>query len=679
MIRERTTAFTETYLASCENQSVDANWDALKKHLLNMLEQYVPAKYRSSRYNLPWLTQRLKRQIWRKRRLYNKARRSKKELDWAAYKKLKRHLKKAIKDAHSQYINSVLTDALEEGNTKPFWSYVKSRRQDSSGVAPLKRDGILHTSSSDKAGILSEQFSSVFTVDKMDDIPPMSGGPYPKIDDLEITSNGIEKLLNRLVATKAPGPDCIPNRLLKELAAELAPALAALFNQSIQTGQLPADWRRANISPIFKKDDKHIAANYRPVSLTCVCSKILEHCIVSHIMSHLDRHKILSDLQHGFRQRRSCVTQLLLTVSDIARSHDQNVQVDLSILDFSKAFDVVSHRKLLAKLRHYGIDGTTNKWIQGFLENREQSVVVEGVSSEPVPVLSGVPQGTCLGPILFLCYVNDITENIQSQMRLFADDALLYRPIHSPTDQQILQRDLITLQNWATKWDMKFNPKKCYIMSMKHSGEKQVYMYSLCNVVLQTVATNPYLGVLLSDDLTFTAHIRKICSKSSRTLGFISRNLKHCPNKLRENAYFALCRSILEYASAIWDPYLVAESNLLERIQRKAARVTVRDFGRRSSVTTMLQNLGWEPLDQRRKRARLILMFQIISGEVEVPADEFLKPGRRGRFLHIPHRYAAYKNSYYPRTIRDYNDLPTATKESASVEVFKSRLPQGHY
>ena len=336
---------------------------------------------------------------------------------------------------------------------------------------------------------------------------------------------------------------------------------------------------------------------------------------------------------------------------------------------------MVSHRKLLIKLDHYGVRGPLKQWIGNFLAERTQRVVVDGVSSKPAPVISGVPQGTCLGPILFLFYINDISNNIQSQLRLFADDALLYRPILTQEDHTTLQNDLLTLERWAQTWDMRFNPKKCYVHSMKHTENKSVHFYSLCNQVLQTVATNPYLGILFSEDMTFTTHIRNICAKASRTLGFLNRNLKGCPEKLKETAYISMCRSVLEYAAPIWDPFYEKEKNQLERIQRKAARVVKGDFKQRSSVTAMMRSLKWEPLAERRTKARLILMYQIINGDVAVPADpKFLQPGRRGRYIQQKHNYQEYKNSFYPRTIRDWNPLPTATKESCSVTAFKGRL-----
>ncbi len=508
----------------------------------------------------------------------------------------------------------------------------------------------------------------------------MYGNAIPDIANLNITTNGVEKLLTKLVTSKAPGPDNIPNTLLKELSAELAPVLTSLFNQSLHSGQLPDDWKNANVSPVFKKDDKHTASNYRPVSLTCVCCKLMEHIVVSHLLDHMDLYSILSKLQHGFRKFHSCTSQLLLTVSDLANQLNSNKQVDICVLDFSKAFDVVSHRKLLAKLSHYGIRGDILTWIQSFLTNRKQSIVVEGVSSKQSDVLSGVPQGTCLGPILFLCYINDITNNIDSQLRLFADDALLYRPINSPADHNLLQQDLYTLESWANDWDMKFNAKKCYILSSKRTANKSSHLYTLGGHVLQSVPNNPYLGVTLSEDLTFSTHLRNITSKASRTLGFLRRNLRSCPAKLKETAYTTMCRSTLEYAATIWDPYLATEINQLERIQRKAARFVAKDFRRTTSVTQIMQHLKWEPLADRRKNHRLTLLYQIVNNKIAVPSDiEFLKPGRNGRFIHLTHKHQAYKHSFFPQTIRDWNSLPPTTRDSPSLDTFKTRLPTHSY
>ena len=228
-----------------------------------------------------------------------------------------------------------------------------------------------------------------------------------------------------LKCNKAPGPDQLPNTCLQPTAEETAPILAAIFSQSLRTGQLPADRLTANVSPIFKKGDKHLPSNYRPVSLTSVSCKLLEHIIVKHIMNHVETHNILTSRQHRFRSGHSCESQLIITAEDLLSSADKGKRIDMSILDFSKAFAMVPHARLMGKLELYGIRGDVHRWISTFLSNRTQKVVLDGFHSDTVTVDSGVPQGTVLGPILFLLIINDLPAQVKSHCRLFADDCLI--------------------------------------------------------------------------------------------------------------------------------------------------------------------------------------------------------------------------------------------------------------
>ena len=264
----------------------------------------------------------------------------------------------------------------------------------------------------------------------------------PPIAPLNITTEGVQKLLLGLNPGKASGPDQMTARLLKGLAIEVGPVLASIFRQSVSAGKLPSDWNRAWITPVFKKGDRSSPANYPPVSLTCIACKMLEHILCTHIRGHLDRHQALTPLNHGFRSQHSCETQLLLTTHDLLKERDRGKQVDVAVLDFSKAFDTVPHKRLMGKLEQFGICGEVHSWIAAFLMNRKQSVVVDGLRSEEADVLSGVPQGTVLGPLLFLLHINDLPDVIHpdTRCRLFADDCLLYRTIESPADQIILQQ-----------------------------------------------------------------------------------------------------------------------------------------------------------------------------------------------------------------------------------------------
>ena len=346
---------------------------------------------------------------------------------------------------HQKYVDDMICGDMAN-NPNKFWSYIKSKRCDNTGVASLLSDGKLHSDNISKTRLLNEQFSSVFTRANTSSLPNLGPSPHPDIQRFDVTEEGVLKLLNNLNHHKASGPDNIPTRLLKEGATELSPIFTLLFNSTLHQGQIPTPWKQAHVAPVHKKNNRHDPANYRPISLTSVTCKLIEHIIYSQIINHLDSNGILTDRQFGFRKGRSCETQLLITVQDLAQGLRDKQQIDAVILDFSKAFDKVSHRHLLLKLEHYGVRGPTLSWIGDFLTNRTQRVMIEGTLSEAATVTSGVPQGSVLGPLLFLCYINDLPACVSSHIRLFADDCLLYRTINAQHDTVILQEDLNILQ-----------------------------------------------------------------------------------------------------------------------------------------------------------------------------------------------------------------------------------------
>ena len=245
------------------------------------------------------------------------------------------------------------------------------------------------------------------------------------------------------------------------------------------------------------------------------------------------------------------------------------------ILDFSKAFDTIPHLKLLHKMRQYGVhvDGNINPWLCHFLTNRKMKVVFDGEESDAVTVDSGVPQGTVLGPLLFLCRIHDLPDAVKSTVWLFADDCLLYRRIKTMEDNIALQRDLQSLETWAKTWGMRFNAKKCYIMSI---NSKSSQFYELDSHILQQVPENPYLGLTLSGDLKWSSHISKISKKANCTLGFLKRNLKHCPQECRMTAYLSLIRSTLDYSSVISDPHLQKDNDKLEKNSMPGCQIHLR-------------------------------------------------------------------------------------------------------
>ena len=323
-------------------------------------------------------------------------------------------------------------------NPKSFWSYVRSRRTTNIGIPSLYHQGKLCTSPREKAESLNSYFQSVFTKETGNPTSFPQPSPYREIGHLHVHRPGVEKQLLRLDPSKACGPDEVSPRLLKIVALEISPALSFLFQQSFNTGIVPQQWKQALVAPIFKSGERSNPSNYRPISLTCICSKIMEHIVLSHISKHVASNNILYAHQHGFRQKLSTTTQLISATHDWAHTLHLKGQTDIIFLDFQKAFDRVSHHLLRTKLDFYGIRRDTLRWVMALLSNRQQAVVVNGMQSSWKDVTSGVPQGSVIGPALFLLYINDIHDNIKSTTRLFADDGIVYREINTEMDHKTL-------------------------------------------------------------------------------------------------------------------------------------------------------------------------------------------------------------------------------------------------
>ena len=411
-----------------------------------------------------------------------------------------------------------------------------------------------------------------------------------------------------------------------------------IYRKSLQTSEVPEDWRKANVTPVFKKGQRFQAENYRPISLTSVCCKIMEHIVSSKIMNHGEDNNILYPLQHGFRRSRSCETQLIEFIDDLTSNLDKGQQVDILVMDFAKAFDKVCHSLLIHKLQHYGIRGKINSWIEGWLSNRIQSVVIDGERSEPVNVESGVPQGSVLGPGLFLYYINDLPEGLNSIVRLFADDTIAYLVIVKPHDTEKVQADLTTMGVWEVLWKMKFHATKCNVLTVTGKRKPIQTEYKLHGHSLSRVTSAKYLGVTITEDLRWDSHINDICAKANRTLGFLRRNINIGSVAIKQQAYYTLVRPLVEYASTVWDPHTKRNTKKLEMVQRRAARYVTNRHRNRSSVSDMLQGLDWRTLEDRRKDARLCMLYRVDRRLVAIKRDRrLISPERttRSRFQTI--------------------------------------------
>lgn len=353
------------------------------------------------------------------------------------------------------------------------------------------------------------------------------------------------------------------------------------------------------------------------------------------------------------------------------------------LLDFAKAFDKVPHARLLHKLDFYGIRGNLKSWIGSFLSGRKQRVVLDGCTSSEADVASGVPQGTVLGPLLFLAFINDLPEWAKhSDTRLFADDSLLFRQIKNQQDADLLQQDLKALEEWEKTWQMSFHPSKCTVIRIPSQRKKLIQTsYTLHGHTLEVEESSKYLGINISEDLTWDRHIYQVAGKANRTLGFLRRNFRDCTIPVKKATYTAMVRPAMEYSSAVWDPVSQKHIQLLELVQRRAARYVFNNYTDRTPgcVTQMVKDLHWETLEERRRSGRLCMLYRITNNLVDIEPSIYLQASdnrTRGqaRFFQQRIEYPAYRNSFFPHTAREWNSLPSSVTEATSLEGFRQLL-----
>ena len=464
----------------------------------------------------------------------------------------------------------------------------------------------------------------------------------------------------------SPGPDGITKNDLtinEDLTAE---CLAIIFNESIRTGQLPLQWKTANITPIHKGGDTTSPNNYRPISLTSIPCKLLEHIILREIYASLSDE--LTPAEHGFRRGFSCETQLCRTFHNIAKSWDAGDTTHAVVLDFKKAFDKVPHRLLMHKLEYLNVlDGHVMRWVHNFLSGRSQRVMLGGVASEYAHVTSGVPQGSVLGPVLFIIYVNDIPDCVDCSVSMYADDTLVYQVVNNLTEQVRFQQNIMALETWSQEWEMPFNLKKCSCMSFSPTSTRNSShsaLYNLCDHPIEWTAQNKYLGVTLQDNLKFGLHVKDKIKKASQAMGMVRRSLANAPKKCKKQAYVALVRPHLEYASSVWDPYTRGDIYKLEMIQNKAIRF-IQNLHGRVSITDARLKTGLCTLEERRAAHRSALFLKITNDPERYTdlCSETERPKRTGGATtraaakNIPLSQASsstvYYQSFIPRAIRE--------------------------
>ena len=566
-----------------------------------------------------------------------------------------------------------------KSNPKEFYGYVNKKKTLPSTIGPLcNEDNTCTNNENEMAAILNNFFASVFTDEECSSYEPLIGKMTPNVlDQIIIQERDVHSVIEKIKVNKAPGPDKISPRILREIKYQISKPLSILFNKSLTLGKVPADWKCANVTPIFKKGKKSQPGNYRPISLTSIVCKLLETVIRDKMVKFLEENQLIKDSQHGFRNQRSCLTNLLDFFHDVFDNYDECRSVDIIYLDFQKAFDKVPHKRLLDKVFTLGICGSIHNWIKDWLSNRKQRVVINGVSSPWLSVKSGVPQGSVLGPVLFLIYVNDLDDGLTCKVSKFADDTKISSKVITTQDKAALQSDLDRLTFWANKWQMKFNLSKCKVLHIGSNNDQ--VQYEMNGHVLETVKKEKDLGVTISNDLKPGKHCSEVVKTANRLVGFIGRTFENKSETVLLKLYNSLVRPHLEYCIQFWSPYYQKDVDKLERVQRRLTKMIPRL--RNMPYEERLKNLNLFSLSKRRMRGDLIEVFKIFKGFDNIDAENYFtldqsNTRRRHDFKVIGKRFTSIeaKHFFFNRVVNIWNSLPSIVVESNTIVTFKNRL-----
>ena len=658
------------------SDDINVAWTNWQHTFLSIMEKVIPRVKLSSKQNVPWLSAEIKKAMRKRNRLF------KKEGMTTRFRKARNRVTSLLRKAKCQYFHHIMPN-----DSKKFWKSLRAINKKQSSIPALKSNGILFDSDEQKAIALNSFFSSCFNLSH----PPLNPSTtqqqqsHLNCEHFYCTTDEVEHMLKKLDCSKACGPDKISAQMLKYIASSIAPSIARLFNHSIHCGKLPDQWKLSMIVPIPKASRMSEPGNYRPISLLCLLGKLLEKHMSNMILEHLEESNYeLSRTQWGFRSNRSTTSALLSVTHDWHVTLEQGQEVCAIFFDYQKAFDSVPHRPLLSKLESLQLNYVILNWLRDYLTRRFQFVVVNGAQSPSSPVLSGVPQGSILGPLLFLIYIDDLSSMsfvASPRLHLFADDVLLYQIIDSPEDYDSVQENINRVCEWSRQNALTFNCTKCksMVISRKKISSQPLTPLHLNGKTLECISSYKYLGVHISSDLSWSVHTQQVCMKAKRMIGLLYRNFyKHIPGAMLLQLYKSLVRPHLEYAAAVWSPHLLSDKLRLEKVQKFALRMVTQGWD--MNYTDLLDKTGVLSLQSRREVARLCLLYKIVNCLCYFDLNVFSV--RTGRSYHSHSlsliqpfsRTNSFFHSFVPFTISLWNSLDSSLCSETSFISFKRQL-----
>ena len=688
------------------SHDIQAAWNTFKDRLFTSCNRHIPKIKVKCGFQPPWFDSEAHNLCRQKERLRSRYKQTKSAEHYVKYSDCRRQFKHLVQ----QKMRDNLLGDDDDSNfiTKKFWSYVKSNSNSHRIPELIHLHSTFRSDPADQTELFNTHFYNQFSEPSLYDIQVNHNNDA--MFEIDFRHTLIRRLLLNLNVNKAQGPDGIHGKILKNCAVNIAYPLSLLFKLSYSTSSIPDEWKLAHVVPVHKKGKRSNVENYRPISLTSIVMKTFEKIIRDEIMFRcIDK---IDNRQHGFLPFKSCCTQMVGFCDSLAISLNKNIRSDVIYFDFSKAFDTVNHDLILNKLKlQYSIDGRLLKFLVNYLKDRKQLVVIGSHTSSVCNVISGVPQGSILGPSLFVIFLNDITDGLSpgTNINMYADDTKIWREINYETDHSILQKDIDYLMDWAIRNKMRFHSLKCKVLMVSHTQPPLVdvlptvqFFYSMGNEVLDYCDVEKDLGLHVNGRLNWSYHCDKVYAKANQMLGLLKRTCHFVNNPhMKRSLYLSLVRSQFEHCPIVWKPSSTTAIERLESIQKRSFKWILGDenvsYSSDYLYHTHCKQLNILPIKFRFDFHDLKFFHSVVCNFSCVKLPSYLKPfsGSRLRSSHLdskcfvsdilPRNFQSsqnfasstlrnFGNSYFYRTHLTWNKLPLRTREITNTNEFKQEV-----
>ena len=584
--------------SSCDD--VDSSWDTFKILFNDVANSHAPTmKVRLRSREIPWVTPDIRQLMIERNIIHKKAIKTNKELSWSEFKRLRNLVTLKLRKAKQRYYSNHLKE--NEGNQKETWKSLKDLLGNSK-----KSDSVTTNLTSEEKRVKSSNFNHFFVnvARNLTSAYASAGQCFrrwlrptnhsEKFTIRDITVAETRKALKELKPRKATGLDGIPSRLLKDAANVLAGPLTEIFNMTVGQGKIPKEGKKAKVIPVHKSGPRDDPENHRPISILPVVSKVLERLIHGQLSAYLKRMNFLCENQSGFRRNHSTATAVTHFTDNILTNIDKGLITGTVFIDFSKAFDTVEHDILLNKLEHYGVCSQSLRWFKDYLHERKQTVPIDTERSDELAIVTGVPQGSILGPLLFIIYINDMPNCIENcSVNLYADDTVIYYSGVSIEDiESYVKRDLKSLSQWLEDNKLVLNALKTKSMLFTSNRHKHKDTnLSLCHQdkSIEAVTSYKYLGVVFNKHISWKNHAEYVCNKVAGRIGVFSRIRRFITIEAAQTVYTSIIQPIFDYCSIAWSSLLQQDKDRMQRLQNRAARIIICETPAKSSSEVLKQ------------------------------------------------------------------------------------------